>query len=88
MLFILLTQLALLFGALARSPVHPSKETFFHGFINDTIPSLADWPNPKDIAYQHVTLSGWKTNGVSGVRFALPFPPFHFLPSPPGPYED
>lgn len=69
MLLLFLTQLALLAGVLARSPVHPSKETFFHGFINDTIPSLDAWPNPRDIAYQHVTLSGWKTNGVSGVSY-------------------
>lgn len=79
MLLILLSQLALLLGAVARSPVHPSKETFFHGFINDSIPSIDQWPDPRDIGYQHVTLSGWRSTEVVGVSYLPPLPPLMYL---------
>lgn len=75
-MLLLLTHLLLLLGAaLARSPVHPSKETFFHGFINDTLPSAGALADPSSIAFQHVTLSGWRSTEVRGVSCLQSSPP-------------
>lgn len=55
----------------ATSPASNSTGPYWHSFINDTIANATLWPKAETIAFNKVSLAGWRSNEVRGVSPAV-----------------